>query len=130
MEDDESVRVLGLAVPAERGWRLVRTDVKYEAKDLPATLLRDRVASFLRGISQSVLSAPAVIGEFNLTEVTITAEVTASGTVNLLGTGIETGGSGGITFTFTRPQPANQAPAEGALHGASEEPPTEFHESR
>jgi hypothetical protein len=103
MTDDETIRVLGLVVPAERGWRLVRTQAKYEARDIPTAQLRERVTAFLHGISQSVLSAPAAIGELNLTEVTITAEITASGTVNLLGTGIETGGSGGITFTFTRP---------------------------
>ena len=40
--------------------------------------------------------------QFKLTEFTISAEISAKGSLSLLGTGGEMGGKGGLTFKFTR----------------------------
>src|SRR4051812_18853448 len=81
------LQVLGIAEDDTRGWRWRRSDAQLEVRRVPAEQLRESVSSFLSAISESVLSAPVAIGDFRLTEVTVKAEVTAKGTVSLLGTG-------------------------------------------
>lgn len=50
-----------------------------------------------------ILSDIKEVGGYELAEVTLTAEVSAKGGLSLLGSGVEVGGKGGLTFRFVRP---------------------------
>ncbi|QDI70287.1 hypothetical protein CD934_17460 [Streptomyces calvus] len=81
-------------------WRTARTEI-------PAEELRSRLHDFVTTMHGVLASLPQRAGEFQLDEVSFSAEVSAKGTVSLLGSGGELAGQAGITFTFTRrPDPA------------------------
>ncbi|QKW08648.1 hypothetical protein HUT18_21990 [Streptomyces sp. NA04227] len=84
---------LSLRRPAE--WRAARTEI-------PAEELRSRLGEFAATMRDMIASLPQEAGQFQLNEVSFTAEVSAKGTVSLLGSGGELAGRAGITFTFTR----------------------------
>jgi hypothetical protein len=72
------------------------------SRKIPVQALAEGVESFLQHIAGVVERAPSAVGAFELTELTLSAEVTAQGKLVLLGTGVETGAKGGITFKFER----------------------------
>jgi hypothetical protein len=65
--------------------------------------LKSGVEVFLSKISSIFDNIPSAIGEFDLKEFTVTAEINAQGSLSILGTGIQTSGKGGITFKFVKP---------------------------
>jgi hypothetical protein len=67
----------------------------------PGTL-QTQFQKFVGQMYSVLADVPAEVGGFSVDEVQLTAEVSAKGTVNMLGTGGEVGGSGGITITFRR----------------------------
>lgn len=75
--------------------------------------LRRRLASFLETLHDVIEGTPAFLGEFKVESVTLTVEVSASGSVSLLGTGGEVGGSGGLTFTLKREEKKEPARKSG-----------------
>jgi len=78
-------------------WRAARTEI-------PAQELQSRLGEFVTTMRDVIASLPQKAGEFQLNEVTFSAEVSAKGTVSLLGSGGELAGTAGITFMFTRGQ--------------------------
>lgn len=72
--------------------------------------LRRRLTSFLETLRDVIEGTPTFLGEFSVESVTLTVEVTASGSVGLLGTGGEVGGSGGLTFTLKRNEKKSEKP--------------------
>ena len=64
--------------------------------------LQSQLLDFLAKMDTVVQKLPAKIGEFGLESVELSVEITAKGSVGLLGTGGELGGSGGLTFTLKR----------------------------
>ena len=72
--------------------------------------LRRRLAGFLETLRDVIEGTPAFLGEFKVESVTLTVEVTASGSVSLLGTGGELAGSGGLTFTLKRDEKKEDVP--------------------
>lgn len=92
MEDHEIVVVTADAVVTRAGG----------PKKIGVQALAEEVQSFLQHIAGIVERAPSAVGAFELTELTLSAEVTAQGKLMLLGTGVETGAKGGITFKFER----------------------------
>lgn len=102
---DGTIRVLGLE-DTDQGrpdrsfrrldeWRTARADI-------PAEQLQAHLGDFVATMRGVIASLPRKAGEFQLNEVTFSAEVSAKGTVSLLGSGGELAGQAGITFTFTR----------------------------
>ncbi|WP_030208240.1 hypothetical protein [Streptomyces sp. NRRL S-87] len=99
------VRVIGLEDGDDRSlfrrsqeWRLGRAEV-------PLEVFQERVTGFLDSMRSVIGALPAHCGDFELNEVTISAEVSAKGQVSLLGSGGELAGSSSLTFTFTRRAP-------------------------
>lgn len=76
-------------------WRLGRSEV-------PLKDLGDRVNGFLESMRTVLKTVPEGFGEFQLDEVTVSAEISAKGQISLLGSGGEIAGKAGLTFTFTR----------------------------
>jgi hypothetical protein len=76
--------------------------------------LKERLQAFLSAMEQVIGGVSAAVGRYHLESVTLTAEVSAKGTVSLLGTGGEMAGKGGLTFSFKAKSDA-PAPAPGAM---------------
>ncbi|MFB7469233.1 hypothetical protein ACFCZ1_38070 [Streptomyces sp. NPDC056224] len=104
-DETEVIRVLGLEDGDDRSlfrrsqeWRLGRAEV-------PVEVFQERVSGFLDSMRSVIAALPANCGDFQLNEVTISAEVSAKGQISLLGSGGELAGSSSLTFTFTRGTP-------------------------
>ena len=69
---------------------------------IPADDLATQVKDFLDAMSDVIMKAPPEVGGFKLDSLTISVEISAKGTLSLLGTGGEVGGKGGLTFTLKR----------------------------
>jgi len=65
------------------------------------TLARN-VQEFLKKVERILQSAIFEAGGFSLTELEVSAEISASGKLGLLGSGIEVGGKGGLKFKFQK----------------------------
>jgi hypothetical protein len=64
--------------------------------------LQKRLEDFLTAMEEIVKGLPARVGEFSLDNISFSAEVSAKGTVSLLGIGGELSGKGGLTFVLKR----------------------------
>ncbi len=73
----------------------------------PATRVRvdelaENVRLFLAQVAVLMDQAPTAMGSFHLAELEVHAEVSAKGSLVLLGTGGEVGATGGLKFIFRR----------------------------
>lgn len=72
------------------------------ANELKVQILAENVNIFLTHIEEIVMNAPDDVGKFRFTELSVSAEISANGKLVLLGSGVETGIRGGLTFKFER----------------------------
>jgi len=78
----------------------MRGPVAFE--QLKVDVLAESVNLFLTQIEGMLEKTPDQVGKFRFTEFTVTAEVSAEGSLMLLGTGGKVAGKGGLTFKFQR----------------------------
>jgi hypothetical protein len=71
-------------------------------KGIKVDVLGENVNLFITQIGNILDKAPEKIDKFKLTQITVSAEISAKGSLVLLGTGVESEGKGGISFVFTR----------------------------
>ncbi len=71
-------------------------------KQLKVEELAINVNIFLEQMSGILEKAPEKLGKFNFEEFEVHAEITAQGTLAVLGTGIQAGAAGGLRFVFRR----------------------------
>jgi hypothetical protein len=71
-------------------------------RELEVDVLAENVNVFLVQVDQILQKAPENVGKFKLTEFTISAEISGKGELTLMGTGVEVGAQGGLTFKFER----------------------------
>jgi len=64
--------------------------------------LRQNMTAFLEALQEMLAAEPKDIGDFRLAEVEVSAEITAEGSLRLLGTGVSGAGTGGIRFVLRR----------------------------
>jgi hypothetical protein len=83
-------------VAAESGTR-GRSATKLNVGELSAN-----VKLFLEQMGSVIDNTPASLGSLQFVEFEVHAEVTAKGTLSLLGTGGEAGATGGLKFVFRR----------------------------
>lgn len=62
---------------------------------------------FLEHMGNVLDKTPENIGKFHFEEFEVHAEVTAQGTIAVLGTGLQAGATGGLRFVFRRSSTAN-----------------------
>ena len=92
----------------ESGDRSVGETIKKAGKALAeyvyldSSELQTELMHFLQQFGDVFTKLPVKIGDYSVDSVEISAEITAKGSVGLLGTGGEAGGSGGLKFTFKR----------------------------
>jgi hypothetical protein len=93
MSDKDSIFVTVADTTAIRG---------YTPRELKVEVLAENVSLFLTQIESMLDKAPDDVGNFEFTEFTVSAEITAKGGLVLLGTGVETAAKGGLAFKFQR----------------------------
>ena len=71
-------------------------------KELKIEVLAENVNLFLTQIESILAKAPDEVGKFRFTQFSVSAEVSANGKLVLLGSGVETGVQGSLTFKFER----------------------------
>lgn len=71
-------------------------------KELKVEVLAENVNLFLTQIEGILEKAPDKVSKFRLTDFSVSAEVSADGKLVLLGSGVETGIKGSLTFNFKR----------------------------
>ena len=57
---------------------------------------------FIQQMGKVLESTPEMLGKFDFSEFEIHAEITADGTLAVLGSGVHAGASGGLRFVFRR----------------------------
>jgi len=72
------------------------------SKEIQVDVLGENVNLFITQIGSILEKTPEKIDKFRLTQITVSAEISAKGSLILLGTGVETEGKGGLSFVFTR----------------------------
>jgi hypothetical protein len=73
------------------------------AKEIPVEALAENVKDFIGKMSAILSATPESVGGFKLKEFEVSAEVSASGKLGLLGSGVEASATGALTFKFQRP---------------------------
>ncbi|NUK09960.1 hypothetical protein HRW18_18520 [Streptomyces lunaelactis] len=103
MTDEDRISIVGIATGEERsGLRWRRNEAEFSRDEVRVGELRKRVDEFVRVLTEVLATTPMKAGGYHVREVTVNAEISAKGTVSILGCGGEIGGSGGLTFTFVR----------------------------
>ena len=95
----------GKAASADRsGGGMVKRagKVAIEYIQLAPELLQAELARFLQSVDTIVKNLPAKVGELSVDSLELSVEITAKGSIGLLGTGGEVGGKGGLTFVLKR----------------------------
>jgi hypothetical protein len=98
-----TISIFGLEDEADRGLSFRRDTAAYVREEISAEVLKERLTAFLESMRDVIAAVPGVLGEFSLDSVTLSAEISAKGTVSLLGTGGEIAGKGGLSFMLKRP---------------------------
>src|SRR5919112_1144510 len=71
-------------------------------KQLKVEELSININLFLDQLNNALKSTPENVGKFQFVEFEVHAEITAKGTLAILGTGGEAGATGGLKFVFRR----------------------------
>ncbi len=71
-------------------------------KEINVQALGNNVNIFLAQIESILEKSPEDVGKFKLTKFSVTAEVTATGALMILGSGGEASAKGALTFEFER----------------------------
>ena len=72
-------------------------------KKLKVDELAASVKDFVQKMSQVLNEVPQSVGQnFELSEFVVSAEISATGEIKILGSGVEASAGGGVSFTFTK----------------------------
>jgi len=71
-------------------------------KEMDVEILSNNVTLFLSQINQIVEKSPEDVGKFKFTKFIVTAEITATGQLAILGTGGSLAGKAALTFEFEK----------------------------
>ena len=78
------------------------TSIKTKVREVSAEKLSENLSALVNNISQSLSSMEENIsGSYYLDEFEINAEITLSGTINIIG-GLSSGATGGVTLKFKK----------------------------
>jgi hypothetical protein len=102
---ETSLTVVTIAAPKVGGLRGSRgaeqTDRIVE-EGIPLDKLQQGFARFMNGLQQIVTFHQGRVGDFELDEITFSAEIGADGEFKLLGTGVGLRATSGVSFTLRR----------------------------
>jgi hypothetical protein len=97
-EDDDEEEGDGV----DRGLYFRRDEARVGRQRVPAEQLQKNIEGFVRAMGHAIAGVPSVLSGYSIDSIEISAEISASGKVSLLGNGGELAGTGGIAFTLTR----------------------------
>jgi hypothetical protein len=69
---------------------------------LNTSVLSDELQKFLSKLNNILTNIPKNVNEYQLDEIELSAEISASGTIKILGSGVESELGGGLKFVFRR----------------------------
>jgi hypothetical protein len=111
----EHVWVLGFGgdeEDVERRLSFRPQDARLGRRPVPTLQLQENVTAFVSAMGQAIAGVPAVLAGYSVDSIEISAEISATGKVSLLGNGGELTGSGGISFTLTRVKATGEQPVD------------------
>lgn len=105
-EKKETINIFGLEDDEDSRARLFQylRDLRFGTAEVSVEHLRARLNTFLTSMTSVIQSMPDDFGEYTLETVTFTVEISAKGTVSLLGSGGEVAGKSGLAFVLKRQQ--------------------------
>jgi len=86
--------------PVERGLGDALKKSAIKAVDVSA--LKDNMERFFNQLREILATGKDKIGEFEIDEVEVSAQITAGGEVCLMGSGVKIGAGGGVKFVLKR----------------------------
>lgn len=92
-DDIESIQV-EVSSPVYRGNRIIQT--------FKVDVLSQNINVFITQVEALIKDTPKDVGNFQFSEFTVSAEVSAKGSLVILGSGGEMSGKGALTFKFTK----------------------------
>ncbi len=101
--DDTSSNKIWVVVSDSQEWR---DEKKVKQTEVDVDKLSSNMNRFLEQIGNMLKQTPEHVGQFHFEEFEISAEVTAQGTLAILGTGLQAGATGGLRFVFRRSTPS------------------------
>lgn len=99
------VRKTASATPSERGSSALTDTIQRASTEVIKVnleRLQTELGKLIQGFGTALMSVPNALGEYQLDEVQVTVEVTAEGTVGLLGSGGTVAGQGGVSLLFKK----------------------------
>jgi hypothetical protein len=100
--EEPGIGIFGREDSSDRSLFSRSQEMRFGRGEIAPSDLQRRLESFLNAMRQVIGDLPQKMDNWEMSTVTLTAEITAKGSVNLLGTGGELSGKGGLTFTFVR----------------------------
>jgi hypothetical protein len=102
VSEEDAIYVIGNDEQSDR-WLWSRDAMEISRKPLETDQLRQELARFAAKLDTILGAIPDAIGQLSLDTITVSAEISAKGTISLLGVGGgELAGKGGISFTLKR----------------------------
>jgi len=86
----------------ERGWRRSRAEASLVRNTVGSATIRESLVEFLNAMSDAISGIPEFLGPLYVSEIELSAEISASGKISLMGSGAEIGTTGGISFKLVR----------------------------
>jgi hypothetical protein len=99
----------------QRSWLRTQSDEVFIRNTISTSQLRSSATEFVKAIAKVVDGIPETFGRYSLTEIALSAEISASGRISIVGSGVELSTAGGLQLTFTRRE--NTLAQEGAPPG-------------
>ena len=99
----ETIRILGREELGEdRGIARRMGTWLVEEGEVGVDVLSDNLEKVMKGVTEVLTKMECEVGKYRLEEVEIRVEISGNGSVSILGTGVETGGGGGLALKFKR----------------------------
>ena len=73
-------------------------------KAVPVQVLKTNMGHFFDQLRDILSTGPETIGDFEVSQVEVSAQITGDGQVSLIGSGLKIGVKGGVTFVLKRAQ--------------------------
>lgn len=87
------------STPVERG---LGGSIKNTVRAVNVSTLRENMGQFFDQLQEMLASGKGKIGEFEISQVEVSAQITAGGEVCILGSGMKAEAQGGIKFVLKR----------------------------
>jgi hypothetical protein len=100
--ENETINVIGIDEQEDR-WLFKQDSTEVTRQPVDTDKLRQNLSDFTAKLDHILGAIPKALGEMSLDSITVSVEISAKGSVSLIGVGgAEVAGKGGISFTLKR----------------------------